>query len=170
MNWQALGKKIAAAGLPALGTALGVPGAAAIGATIAATLGVDPEPDAIAREIVHNPDAMIALRRLDAEAEVARLEHERKLAELQVADVQNARASGKDDTVRRWLAPFLIALPLATLAAILHLKPSGELLGAAMMVLGLFVALAKDAVAFYYGTSLGSAKKSAEIAQMTGQK
>lgn len=170
MNLPALAKKIAAAGLPALGGALGGPAGAAIATTIAGTLGVEPEPDAIARAIVNDPDAMIALRRLDAEQASEQRAHDERMLAAQIADVQNARENSKDDTVRRRLAPLLIVLPVAVLVLILWLEPSGEMLGAGMMVLGLFVALAKDAVGFYYGTSLGSSKKSAEIGAVLEQR
>lgn len=75
MEWAALGKKVFGAGLPLLGTTLGGPAGAAVGATVAAALGVSGGPEEIAAAVKADPAAAAELRRIEAglEADLARV-------------------------------------------------------------------------------------------------
>lgn len=168
-DWKAIGRKLAGAGLPILGAQLGGPAGAAIGRDVAARLGVDPDPEVIAQAL-GDPDTLLELRALEIEAAAAERADALRAQEIAVADVQHARenANANDDGIRRWLA---IILPLvavlfggAFIGALIWKNQITEAVGIAGMVLGWLIRDASSSTGFYFGTSLGSKKKSEELA------
>lgn len=174
-NWMKLGRKIAAAGFPAIGAGLGGPAGARLATSIAEALGVDPEPDAIARAMAHDPDYELALRQIEVqEAEAIRVADQVAL-ESTIADAQHARENARpvDDWIRSTLA---IVLPLiavifagAFIGALVWKDQITEAVGIAGMVLGWLIRDASSSTGFYFGTSLGSKKKSEELAVVAAQ-
>jgi hypothetical protein len=71
MDLLSLGKTIAAAGLPLLGTAIGGPGGAVLASLAAKALGLDAnaEPAAVAAAVSSNPDAVLKLNDLQSKHE-----------------------------------------------------------------------------------------------------
>lgn len=112
MDWQKLGTKIAAAGFPAAGAALAGPTGAAAGARIAAALGVDAEPDAIAKAYVHDPQVELALRQI----EVDEVERGRAFAERRLA-----AETAERDSLRATAAPQFLSYMSAIVFAVLSL-------------------------------------------------
>lgn len=105
MDWGALGEKIAAFGLTALGTAVGGPLGGLLGGTLSQALGLtDASPDEIADAMDANPtSAKMALRAIETE-------HQENLAWLNAQQAQ-AQQTGQtmrveygsaDPYVRRW--------------------------------------------------------------------
>lgn len=79
---------------PLLGTALGLPGAGAIGGAIASLLGVENTPEAVEAELRKNPEALLKLRGLEADLERARIETRGR--------VVTAEAQGESWLQRNW--------------------------------------------------------------------
>lgn len=68
MDWKDVGKKVAAAGLPLLGGALGGPAGAAVGTLVSSALGMtDQDPAAVAQAVATNPDNVTKLRELEVQ-------------------------------------------------------------------------------------------------------
>ena len=55
---------------PLLGTLLGGPAGAAVGALVASALGTGADPDAVAKEIAANPEAALKLREIEARRQI----------------------------------------------------------------------------------------------------
>ena len=175
MNWKKLGLKLAAAGLPAIGAGLAGSAGAGLGSRIAQILDVEAEPDAIARAMATDPDLALALRQIEVEEAAAIRAGEQLALETTIADVQHARETARpvDDWIRSILA---IILPLvavvfagAFIGALIWKDQITEAVGIAGMVLGWLIRDASSSTGFYFGTSLGSAKKSKELAVVAAQ-
>lgn len=80
MDWKDIASTISKAA-PLLGTLVGGPAGATIGALCAAALGTDPTPAAVSQALATNPDAAVKLQQLAADKEV-------KLQELVMAHAQ----------------------------------------------------------------------------------
>jgi len=101
IDWKGLGAIVADAA-PLLGSALGPLGAAG-GALIASALGVPNEPDAISRAVRADPDAAVALRRLEMEhrAHLAAASLEAATAAIRAT---NATMRREDDSDKWWVS------------------------------------------------------------------
>lgn len=168
-DWKAIGRKLAGAGLPILGAQLGGPAGAAIGRDVASRLGVDPDPEVIAQAL-GDPDTLLELRAMEIEAAAAKRADALRAQEIAAADVQHARAhaNAADDATRRWIAVLLPVVAVvfggAFLTALVLKDQITEAVGIAGMVLGWLIRDASSVTSFYFGTSLGSKKKSEELA------
>lgn len=159
MKWkdvQSALKKVA----PAAATAIGGPVAGVVTQAVANALGVEHAPSAVAQALANDPDAAVKLAGIEAE-----------VTQAAIADVQHARQFAPDDGVRRWLA---ILLPITAVtfggvfvAFLIWKGQITEAVGMAGMVLGWLIRDASASTSFYFGTSLGSKKKSEEISQLT---
>jgi hypothetical protein len=159
MNWTILAKKIGALGLPALGTALAGPGGAAVGAKIAAVLGVEEAPDSVARAIVNYPEAELALRKLEAEMAEAERQHAERVIAAEAATVKATRAA----TVGHWLTPILtlvlISMVVGLGAALFLIEPPQANRDLVNVLLGNVMGWAGAGVVYWLGSSRGSAEK-----------
>lgn len=80
---------------PVVGTALGGPAGAAIGTMVAAALGVDDTPDAVAAAIQNDPQAALKLREFELVNEQHIRDYVFKTLSVELQDVQNAREMHK---------------------------------------------------------------------------
>lgn len=69
MNWSDL-KSALGASAPLLGSLIGGPAGATIGAMIASALGVPASPEAVSQAVINNPDCAVCLRQIEAEQSV----------------------------------------------------------------------------------------------------
>jgi hypothetical protein len=90
MDWKDLGKKLAALGLPVLGTLVAGPAGGQIGALVAAAIGSGGSPDEVDAALVTDPTLKVRLVELQKQ-------HEAKLLELHLAAV---RVELEADTAR----------------------------------------------------------------------
>lgn len=182
MDWKTLGRKLAAGGLPALGTALGGPLGAAVGATVAQRLGVDDvRPDVLDQVIAADPEAAARLRHLDIELEQARAETLKVAADAdaramaaQEANIREARLSADLNPRRFWLFVVMLTVLIAaciglTVAVLLVEKFPPELFSLLAGVVGALLMKMSGGWDFFFGTSSGSAQHSATIERMTQQ-
>lgn len=80
-NWSSIAETVGKAA-PQVGALLGGPAGAAVGGMIAAVLGVENRPDAIATELKSNPEALLKIKQMESDERV-------KLAQLK-ADAEKA--------------------------------------------------------------------------------
>lgn len=161
MDWGKLGTKIAAAGFPVVGGALGGPAGAAVGARLAGALGVEAEPDAIARAYVNDPDTMIALRRLEAEAAEMDRAYTERLIDRDVVDRAAAREAAKDNP---WMPAIIAGAVMAYFGMALFLpffvdkqvdvRQFATLENVLLLIVG-----------FYFGSNYGSRRKTELLAE-----
>ncbi len=108
MNWSDIGGLVAKAA-PIVGTLLGGPAGAAVGALISSALGTPAEPDAVAKAIQADPQSLERIRKLelDHESDLTRMHLEAETARLtQVNQTMRAEAASNDAYVRRWRPTF----------------------------------------------------------------
>ncbi len=179
MDWKDIGKGVAKT-LPLIGSVLMGPAGGAAGTLIAAALGVDDEPTAVAEAIRKDPEAALKLRDLE-------LRHKKRWEELRLKgealaleerkailqDKANARrreielvkaGDRKGAAMTHVVALLVIAGFLGALAALLFTAADpGE---AGLLLIGQLSTAFGVAVAYYLGSSLGSKAKDAMIAGM----
>ncbi len=73
MEWRDVAETVGEVA-PAVGAALGGPGGRAVGGLVARSLGVAARPEAVAAAVQEDPHAAIALRKIEADLEVALVE------------------------------------------------------------------------------------------------
>lgn len=152
MRWKdaaAALKKIA----PAAAGALAGPAGGLVASVIADKLGVKPTPAAIVAAVQADPDAAVKLAGIEAEVERARLE-----------DVQHAREAHRG----HWMPPTLTILLLFIMAgfcaALLFQEVPAANLRVVDTAFGAVLGAFSTAVAYWLGSSRGSADKQASIA------
>lgn len=158
MKWSDIGEKVADFA-PLLGSLLGGPAGASVGALIASEYGTKSDPAEIAAKISTDPNAAINLRKieLDNKAELMRIKTESLRIEAQ--DRQNARAEHKDSKM-----PAVLSIGLTLLVAfIVYLLfyvavPTGakEVL---FMMLGIVAREWAGSMQYWFGTTRSSADK-----------
>lgn len=94
---------------PLLGSALGGRAGGAVGELIAGALGVENKPDAVAKALQNDPQAMIKLQELQKnhQRELERMHLEAETARLsEINQTMRAEATADDGFVRRWRPTF----------------------------------------------------------------
>ena len=165
MNWQDLGRKLAALGLPAIGGQLGGPLGAAVGRQIAQELGAaEATPEVVHQALIGDPDALVQLRQVEADIVAREAAHNEKMAEIAAADVANARVAHKDSrmpVVVLWMTTGLMAV---TVIAWFMLKVPHENRSILEMLTGQIAFAWIASITYFVGSSRGSKEKQSIIA------
>ena len=181
MNWSDIGGMVGKAA-PLVGTLLGGPAGAAVGALVANVLGVSNDPESVSAAMANNPDAYVKLQELqtNASVELQRIDAQSKLNVLQAegaqyqaeaADRDSARqlaASQTRDMIRPSLTVVVLIGSLCIVAAIM-LGLATEVLKdpvAAMTagtVIGVWLGMTKDVMGFWFGMTKESQKQNAIV-------
>lgn len=165
MDWRSVGQAVAKVA-PILGSVLGGPAgmlAGAAGALVGAALGVEPDPEAVARAL-GDPAMLERLRQLEAE------EHERLLrwqeAQLQadLANVRDARARevalAQAGHGGAWVTGLVALVVVCGFFVMLHqVLSSPQTSEPALLLLGSLGSAFGAVVNYYLGSSLGSWRK-----------
>ena len=179
MDWKDVAATVGKTA-PLLGTLLGGPAGAALaaaGALAAHALGTEPSASAVAAAVATDPAAAVKLRQIEldnatqlqalaVQAEANRLAAD--TAALQTAAADRADARRREQAVRdnttRVLAYALVGGFLATCGAVLFglARVDSAIVGA---LLGYLSAKAEQVVAYYFGSSAGSARKDSMLAE-----
>lgn len=169
MNWKDIGKTIASEGLPILGGLLGGKIGEKAGNMIAGVLGCEPTPESVTSSLENNPELYVELRKYE-------MEHKKELQALQIqetgmylADVQNARqrevevtkATGKRDWFLYALA-IVVVIGFFSLMILFIVQPPIETT-ALIMLIGNMSSMTTMVVAYFFGSSKGSADKNAAM-------
>lgn len=181
MNWSDIGSLVGRAA-PIVGTLLGGPAGAAVGALVASALNVPADPDAVNAALAGNPDAMVRVAELQMNAKVQleqlavvaesnRLQYEAAQYTAEVADRDSARklaAQQPRDFIRPAITVMLIIGAFTILAAVFGgyaesvLKdPTAS--GIAGIVIGFWFNELKQTLGFYFGMTKESQKQNAIV-------
>ena len=169
MQWKDLAGIVGKAA-PALGTLLGGPAGAAVGGLIASALGTGANPDDVSVALTNNPDALVKLRQIEADKTVKLQELLADQAKAIIQTEATDRASARQmqqATGSRIPAALAIVVTLGFFAVlgllVFHGKP--EQGGDALMIMvGSLGGAWSTVMAFYFGTTSGSQRKTELLA------
>jgi len=158
MNWKDVGKAVGKFA-PLLGTALGVPGAGAIGSLIASAFGVENNPDQIMAALSGDPDAAMKLQAIQ-NSHTERLE---ELA-LQTLTVELADKANARDTHKHNHMPAIICIALTVMVSagawmLFNLDIPEANMEISYLLFGTMLAKWGDSISFWVGTTRSSAEK-----------
>lgn len=181
MKWSDIGNIVGKAA-PIVGTLLGGPAGAAVGALVADVLGVQSDPASVNAALAGNPDALVRIQELQVNAKVQlqqlavtaesnRLQAEAAQYTAEAADRDSARqlaAKQPNDFVRPTLTMIMLFGSLFVVVAIMLgwaneaiTDPTAAL--TVGTVLGLWLGMTKEVMGFWFGMTKESQKQSAVI-------
>lgn len=181
MNWSDIGNMVGRAA-PIVGTLLGGPAGAAVGALVASALNVPNDPDSVNVALAANPEALarvqelqinvrVQLEQLAVTAESNRLQAEAAQYSAEAADRDSARklaAAQPHDFVRPTLTFIMLGGSLFVVVAVLIgwandviRDPTAAL--TVGTVLGLWLGMTKEVMGFWFGMTKESQKQSAIV-------
>lgn len=183
MNWSDIGKAVGSAA-PMVGTLLGGPAGAAVGALVASALGTRNDPEAVNAALAMNPDALakvqelqinakVQLQQLSVTAENNRLQAEAAQYSAEAADRDSARklaAQQPRDFIRPAITIMLVLGAIGIMVAVLGgwaaetLKDNNSNMMVGIIV-GYWFNEMKQTLGFYFGMTKESQKQSAAITE-----
>lgn len=165
MEWSDLGKRLVNLA-PMIGTALGGPAGATIGAIVASTLGTNPTPEEVAKKLQGDPQAVLELKRLELKERDSIRSHVLELAKVDMAtsqaemqDQQQARTVHKDHWMPSALTIILAIMVVGVFLAILTQQVQENQKEVVFYLVGQVVTAFLTAVAFWLGSSRSSQQK-----------
>ncbi len=183
MNWSDIGGIVGKAA-PIVGTLLGGPAGAAVGALVASALNVSNDPEAVNAALASSPDAMVRITELQTNARVQleQLAVQIETVRIQAAGAQYSAEAADRDSARQLAAKqpndmIRPTLTVVTLAGSLFVVVATMLgwANAAItdptasltvgMVLGLWLGMTKEVMGFWFGMTKESQKQSAAITE-----
>ena len=179
MNWSDVGS-IVTKSAPYIGGLLGGPAGAAVGALIANELGVKNDPDSINSAILASPDAIARIKEVEINAKIQLQQLAVQMVQVdtaqyvaEAADRDSARTlatAQPNDMVRPTLTFVMLAGSLFIVGAIL-LGVATEVLkdpivaATAGTILGVWLSMTKDTIAFWFGMTKESQKQNAIVTE-----
>lgn len=169
MDWKDLSSAVGKAA-PMLGTLIGGPAGAAVGGLLASVLGTGNTPEEVAAAVA-NPDALVKLRQIEADRSTRFQElladQAKAIIQTEAADRASARQM-QQATGSRIPAALAIVVTLGFFAVlgllVFHGKP--EQGGDALMIMvGSLGGAWSTVMAFYFGTTSNSQRKTELLAQ-----
>lgn len=181
MNWSDVGKFVGAAA-PTVGTLLGGPAGAAVGALVASVLGTANDPDSVNAALAANPDAFVKVQELQTNAKVQlqqlavtaennRLQADALQYSAEASDRDSARklaAAQPNDYIRPTVTLVILGGTLLIIGAIfmgwnkeLLTDPTASL--TVGTVIGLWFGELKQVMGFYFGMTKESQKQNAIV-------
>ena len=171
IDWKPIAGPLTAAGGIILGSVIGGPfGAVAgpmIGKAIADALGVDPTPEAVKRAL-DRPESTVAVIQTQAAIAPSVLQAQERWA----ADMDSARAANrelsKSGSPLAFVTPALSIIIICCLALEFYLIQTSRLKDSASMdrLVDFTIFAATAVVGYWFGSSRGSAEKTAELAAL----
>lgn len=160
---------------PLIGSLIGGPAGGAIGSLVASALGVENSPGAIEAELLTNPDALLKLKQLEMEnaIELKRLSLEEaglklKQHQAELVDTQHAREQHKDHWMPNLLAIAMVVMVAGMFAALMFGPEVPQRYDNVLMIIaGSILTAFSTAIAYWLGSSKGSADKTKHL-KVTG--
>lgn len=181
MNWSDIGNMVGRAA-PIVGTLLGGPAGAAVGALVASALNVPNDPDSVNVALAANPEALarvqelqinarVQLEQLAVTAESNRLQAEAAQYSAEAADRDSARklaSAQPHDIIRPAITVILLLGALSILVCIfsglgLDALQNPVAASTISLLIGLWFSELKQTLGFYFGMTKESQKQSAVI-------
>lgn len=181
MNWSDIGNMVGRAA-PIVGTLLGGPAGAAVGALVASALNVPNDPDSVNVALAANPEALarvqelqinarVQLEQLAVTAENNRLQAEAAQYSAEAADRDSARklaSAQPHDIIRPAITVILLLGALSILVCIfsglgLDALQNPVAASTISLLIGLWFSELKQTLGFYFGMTKESQKQSAVI-------
>ena len=181
MNWSDIGNMVGRAA-PIVGTLLGGPAGAAVGALVASALNVPNDPDSVNVALAANPEALarvqelqinarVQLEQLAVTAESNRLQAEAAQYSAEAADRESARklaSAQPHDIIRPAITVILLLGALSILVCIfsglgLDALQNPVAASTISLLIGLWFSELKQTLGFYFGMTKESQKQSAVI-------
>lgn len=181
MNWSDIGNMVGRAA-PIVGTLLGGPAGAAVGALVASALNVSNDPDSVNAALAGNPDALVRIQELQTNArvqleqlavqiETVRIQASGAQYQAEAADRDSARqlaSTQPNDLVRPMLTFIMLGGSLFVVVAVLIgwandaiTNPTAAL--TVGTVLGLWLGMTKEVMGFWFGMTKESQKQNAIV-------
>lgn len=158
MDWKSLVGKLSGFA-PVIGTAIGGPAGGIVGSMVAAALGVEETPEAIAKELKHNKEAYIKLKKLESDERLKLQEYANDTLKAELQDSQNARKAHRHSKMPAVITVMLTLIVSGLLYAIMYTSiPKGSE-NLAMMMFGQVFGLWGASIAYWVGTTRSSAQK-----------
>jgi len=178
VTWQEVAARIAEIA-PVAGATLGGPLGAGIGIAIKSLAGAfgiqssSPQPQEVLQAIKGDPQAILKLEQARIAFEQEKMKEETERLRLGLADIQNARNLGitgikdKNLYIIAWL---MIAGFFALLAFLLFIPVPADQSGVVFMLFGALSTSFAAVISYFFGSSAGSAAKSADLNALLNKK
>lgn len=157
-DWTAVARRVADVA-PMLGTVVGGPAGAAIGAVIASTLGTESNPKAVLAKLSSDPEALVKMQQLENDERESLRQHALGMAQAELADIQQARTTHKDHwmpSVLTVLLTLMVACVTYGLMTMVVPPDSKEVL---FFLVGQLTGAFMTAITFWLGSSRSSVVK-----------
>lgn len=181
MNWSDIGNIIGKSA-PVVGTLIGGPAGAAVGALVANVLGVRNDPESVNAALATDPDALVRIQELqvNAKVELQRIAAQVTMLEIQAEGAQYVAEAADRDSARQLASkqPNDMIRPTLTMVVLggsLFIV-AGVLLGWATEVIkdptaaltvgtvvGVWLGMTKDVMGFWFGMTKESQKQNAIV-------
>jgi hypothetical protein len=176
MSWAEVGKAVAKVA-PILGGVIGGPVGAiagAAGALVGSFLGVDADPESIAKALA-DPETLVKLKQLESDERQRLLEWQSTQLNAELENVKSARerevALAQAGHGASWATSIVSCIVTIGFFVMLYLVISGgkaELGDAGLMLLGTLATGFGAVINYYLGSSLGSASKDKLLGTVSG--
>lgn len=167
--WEKI-KNIIGNSAPLVGSLIGGPAGGAVGSLIANAIGTDNDPIAIETALSSDPNLLLKVKQLeyDYKTELQKMAIDAQNVQLKaeaqrLADVQDARAKHKDSKMPATLTFILSAMVVLMFLALLFEPPSSDYSQVLIMITGTVMGAFGTTVAYWVGSSRGSAEKAKQI-------
>lgn len=162
MKWGDL-KEIIGAAAPIVGTALGGPAGAAVGSLVSSALGVENNPQAVAKAIENDPEAHLKLKQLELDNAKDLRAKVLKMAEIELQDLQNARENHKHSIMPTIIFYALTAIAVCYGASLLFVDIPADNRDMINHFGGQLITLWVASCAYWIGTTRSSAEKTRSL-------
>jgi hypothetical protein len=158
MSWDKV-KKLVGQSAPLLGTLIGGPAGATVGALLSTALGVENTPKSIEEAIKNDPSALIKLKELELTHKVELENLAFKTLDVELADKQDARLRHGHSIMPAVLVIVLSLMVLLAGIAIFYSAIPEENRSLGNLIFGALLAKWGDSIAYWVGTTRSSANK-----------
>jgi hypothetical protein len=158
MQWSDI-KDVVGKFAPLVGTAVGGPAGAAIGAMVSNALGVDNTPSAVAQALKTDPEAAIKLRKFELDNEADIREHAFKVLDVELKDKQSARIAHKHNPMPMIICCALTLMVGAGAYLLFTLEIPDTNRQISYLLFGTLLAKWGDSIAYWVGTTRSSSEK-----------
>lgn len=164
MKWSDIADVVGKAA-PLIGSVIGGPAGAGVGAMVASALGVENTPEAV-QAALGNPDNLVKLKEIESNERKHLLDVQLEHLRIEASDRQNARTTHKDSVMPALVTVTLMLICSAGLGAMFFVEIPATNKDIVIQSIGSLLSLLAAAVAFWVGTTKSSQDKTKIIGGM----